>query len=82
MDRLTPEDVARARGLLAQALPPRREPKVEPAPEPGPVDPRKAAERARIEEYAARIVADWPPLTAEQIDKIRAIMRPTLQRPA
>lgn len=79
MDGLTPEQQQRGRALLDAALPSRPQPVPTGVPAPEPVDPRRAAERARIKEYAERIVADWPPLTDEQLAKITAIMRPTLR---
>lgn len=82
MDRLSAEDVARARGLLAAALPPKPGTPQAEASTPEPVDPRRAAERARIKAYAEQVVKDWPPLTDEQLAKVTAIMRPTLRRSA
>jgi hypothetical protein len=46
----------------------------------GPVDPRLANARrdlraAELEEHVRRIVDDAPPLTAEQRDKIAALLR-------
>ncbi len=38
---------------------------------------REAEQQQRIKEYAEKLVADWPPLTEEQIQKISVLLRPT-----
>jgi hypothetical protein len=37
---------------------------------------REAEQHARIQEYAAKVAAEAPPLTREQIDLIATLLRP------
>ena len=39
-------------------------------------DARQRMKAARIEEYIARVVAEAPPLTAEQRDRIASLLHP------
>lgn len=40
-------------------------------------DARQRLKAARLEEYVRRTVASWPPLTAEQCDRIAILLRPS-----
>jgi hypothetical protein len=36
---------------------------------------RRDLRAMRLEEHVAKIVADWPPLTDEQLDRVAALLR-------
>jgi hypothetical protein len=38
-------------------------------------DMRRDLRAMRLEEHVAKIVADWPPLTDEQLDRVAALLR-------
>jgi hypothetical protein len=40
------------------------------------VSARKAEDKKRLEDYVAKVVAEWPPLTAEQTARIAGLLRP------
>lgn len=46
------------------------------------LDARRDAAAARMEDYVARVVAEAPPLTDAQRDRIAALLRPTKARDA
>jgi hypothetical protein len=45
------------------------------ADDPDLVDARQALKAARVEDYIARVVAEAPPLSPEQRDRIAALLR-------
>lgn len=49
------------------------------ADDPDLIDARRSLKALRLEEHVARIVAEAPPLTAEQRDRIAALLRPSAQ---
>jgi hypothetical protein len=47
------------------------------ADDPDLIDARRRLKALRLEEHVARVVAEAPPLTAEQRDRIAALLRPS-----
>jgi hypothetical protein len=37
-------------------------------------------ERAAMREHARKVVAGWPPLTREQLDRLAVLFRPAVER--
>ena len=48
-----------------------------PSTDPELIDARRSLKATRLEEYVARVVAEAPPLTPEQRDRIAALLRPS-----
>jgi hypothetical protein len=44
--------------------------------------PATAEPREDLDEYARRLVADWPPLTEEQRTRLAGLLRPSTPAPA
>ena len=42
-------------------------------------DVRRERRAAQIAEYVAQVIADWPPLTPEQRDRIAALLSPEIR---
>lgn len=40
------------------------------------IDARRSLKASRLEDYVSRVVAEAPPLTAEQLDRVAVLLRP------
>lgn len=40
------------------------------------IDARRSLKASRLQDYVARVIAEAPPLTAEQLDRVAVLLRP------
>jgi len=66
-----PPDIASMRGAVAAYT------RSRPADDPQLIETRRSLAALNLERYVARVVAEAPPLTPEQRDRIAALLRPT-----